>query len=64
MSTAPDTGPDAGRATNGAVTTLPGGITVAEAAGRAGISRAAARKRLRRGSWRAWKLDGEWRVDP
>jgi hypothetical protein len=56
--------PDAGPATNGAAVTLPAGITVAEAADRAGISRVAARKRLRRGSWRAWKLDGEWRVDP
>lgn len=61
---APDMAPDAGSATDTQVRALPGGVTVAEAAERAGISRAAARKRLRRGSWRAWKIDGEWRVDP
>lgn len=61
---APDTALDAGPATDTQVRALPGGVTVAEAAERAGISRAAARKRLRRGSWRAWKIDGEWRVDP
>ena len=40
----------------------PAGLSVADAADRLGISRVALRKRLRRGSLTAYKVDGEWRV--
>lgn len=40
----------------------PAGLSVAEAADRLGISRVALRKRLRRGTLQAYKVDGEWRV--
>lgn len=39
-----------------------GGLAVGQAASRLGISTDAVRKRIRRGTLRAYKLDGDWRV--
>jgi excisionase family DNA binding protein len=50
---------DAGRP---AVQEEPGGMPVGEAARALGISVPAVRKRIRRGTLRAYKVDGEWRV--
>lgn len=44
------------------MTTGPEPVDVGEAARILGISVAAVRKRIRRGSLRAWKVDGVWRV--
>ena len=43
-------------------TTAPGSLSAAEVAGMLGVSRQAVQARARRGSLRAYKVEGEWRI--